>query len=157
MPLGRKSDYTQEMADKICLELAGGKSLRRICKEEGMPSKSTVLNWVLKNEDFRDQYRCAREIQAETFADELTDIADDGSNDFMMVEKYGKEVEMLDREHVQRSQLRIETRKWIAMKLKPKKYGDKVEVEHSGEVTNKNIEIVHKHDIDNDDIDFVDS
>ena len=35
-------------------------------------------------------------------------------------------------EHVQRSRLRVDARKWIASKLKPKKYGDYQKHEHTG-------------------------
>ena len=79
----------------------------------------------------------AKEESADALVEDILDIADDGSNDWMAVHgKDGSEAWKLNGEHVQRSRLRVDTRKWIASKLKPKKYGEKIEVDnhHSGEV-----------------------
>lgn len=139
---GRPSEYTKEIADEICERLAEGESLRRICMSDHMPSRKTVFHWLLNDTHpgFRDQYTRAREMQAESFADEMNDISDDGSNDYM--ETIDGETGAilgykLNGEHIQRSRLRIDTRKWIASKLKPKKYGDKIEVENTGSVEHK--------------------
>ena len=96
-----------------------------------MPSLSTVMGWLFdgEHEEFSEQYARAREVQAEVLADELTDIADDASGDTTMGEK-GRVI--TDHEHIQRSRLRIDTRKWIASKLLPKRYGDKIVQEHTG-------------------------
>jgi hypothetical protein len=99
-----------------------------------MPAKSTVLAWLTDDEKsaFRTKYAQAREIQADGFVDEMVEIADDGTNDWM--EKKNAEGASLgwqeNGEVLRRSQLRIATRQWIAEKLKPKKYGAKVELEH---------------------------
>lgn len=130
--IGRPSSYTAELALVICERLVEGESLRAICREEGMPSQSMVFRWLEANEAFREQYARAREMQADTFADELTEISDDARNDWM--ERHGEKGEdgepvkgwQVNGEHIQRSRLRIDTRKWIASKLKPKKYGDKL-------------------------------
>ncbi|MDN0127414.1 DNA packaging protein [Yersinia massiliensis] len=125
---GRPSDYTDELAELICLRLAEGESLRSVCSDDGMPSKQAVLRWLARNEEFRAQYVRAKEEGAEAIAEELFDIADDGTNDWM--EKLDKDGEcigyQLNGEHVQRSKLRIDTRKWYLSKIMPKKYGDKV-------------------------------
>lgn len=88
-----------------------------------------------------EQYARAKEIQAEGFAEELMDIADDGTNDWMeKLDKDGKPIGwMLNGEHVQRSKLRVDTRKWVASKLLAKKYGDKIQNEVSGEIGIKSI------------------
>ncbi|CAB4121084.1 hypothetical protein UFOVP154_22 [uncultured Caudovirales phage] len=90
---------------------------------------STIFKWLNAFPEFAEQYARAREAQADTLADELTDIADDGSNDWM--ERKDAEGVIIgwreNGEAVQRSRLRVDTRKWIASKLKPKKYGDKTE------------------------------
>jgi hypothetical protein len=95
-----------------------------------MPSKTTVFKWLGANAVFADQYARAREAQADTLADEITDIADDGSRDYAASED-GRPV--VDHDHIARSRLRIDARKWIASKLKPKKYGDKIENTHVGD------------------------
>lgn len=136
--IGRPSDYTQELADRICDLLSDGISLRRVCSMESMPAKITVLRWLRIHEDFRTQYARAKEESADTHADDMTDIADDGSNDWTEAldkdgEPTGRMVPNLD--HIARSRLRVDTRKWIAAKLKPKKYGEKIEHEHSGKLS----------------------
>lgn len=123
----RPSDFTQETADLICDKLAEGKSLRSICLAEDMPSKSAVFRWLAANEAFRDQYARAREAQADALFDDILDIADDGSNDFITKENAdGSEYEAVNAEHIQRSRLRVDARKWMAGKLQPKKYGEKL-------------------------------
>ena len=127
---GRPTRCTANTASAICTRLAGGESLRSICRDDTMPSLSTVMGWLFdgEHEEFSEQYARARKVQAEVLADELTDIADDGSNDFT-TDKDGKET--VNHEHIQRSRLRVDTRKWVAAKLLPKRYGDKLQ--HTGE------------------------
>lgn len=124
--MGRPSEFTQDIADKICGDLADARSLRSICLADDMPGLTTVFRWLRENEAFRNQYACAREAQADAIFDEALDIADDGSNDWMERRREdGSTDEVVNHEHIARSKLRIDTRKWMAGKLAPKKYGDK--------------------------------
>ena len=125
----RPSEYSHAVADAICEELANGRSLRAICVDDGMPSKSTVFRWLAANMEFRDQYARAREAQADALADEILDIADDGGND-TYTDDDGRERVNVD--VIARSRLRVDARKWIAAKLKPRVYGDKIAAELSG-------------------------
>lgn len=128
-----KPAYTDDIADAICDRLVSGESLRSICRDPKMPNPAMVFRWLADERyaSFRDQYERAREVQADTLADELLDIADDGTNDWM--ERQSKEGESggyeINGEHIARSRLRVDTRKWIASKLKPKKYGDRSSVD----------------------------
>jgi hypothetical protein len=123
--MARPTDYTQETALSICEQIADGMSLRAICLLDEMPAKSTVFKWLTQHQEFADQYAHAREAQADSLADEMLDIADDGSNDWMeRSEKKGGGWEE-NGEAIGRSRLRLDARKWIASKLKPKKYGDR--------------------------------
>ncbi|MBY5374211.1 terminase small subunit protein [Rhizobium leguminosarum] len=136
---GRPTKFTHSLADSICERIADGESLRSICRDDAMPAKSTVLAWLADDDKtaFRTKYAQAREIQADGFVDEMVEIADDGSNDWME-KNFGEETRWVENgEVLRRSQLRISTRQWIAEKLKPKKYGAKVELEHgvTGEVS----------------------
>ena len=130
-PTGRPSSYTQEIADELCAKLSDGVSLRTVCLADDMPSKTSVFRWLRTNEEFRDQYTRAKEESADALTDEMLDIADDGTNDWskQQLGEDGPEIEVLNSEHIQRSRLRIETRKWLASKLKPKRYGDKLAVD----------------------------
>lgn len=90
-----------------------------------MPEKATFFRWLHARPDFRDQYARAKEDQAEVMAEELLDIADDGRNDWMDREfGRGNVVRVVDPEAVQRSKLRVDARKWLMGKMKPKVYGD---------------------------------
>jgi hypothetical protein len=62
----------------------------------------------------------------------MIDIADDGSNDFMTITKGDISYEVENKEWTSRSKLRVETRKWAASKLKPKKYGEKLDLGFRG-------------------------
>jgi hypothetical protein len=104
--IGRPSEYTPEMAATICARLAEGEPLTRMCKEPDMPNVVTVYRWMAKHEEFCKLYARAREDQADTMADQIIDIADETGD------PHDKRV-------------RVDARKWIAAKLKPKRYGDK--------------------------------
>ncbi len=132
MPVGRPSDYTQELADRICAQLSEGTSLRTVCKSDDVPSMQTVFSWMRTKPGFLEQYTRAKQEASDALAEEIIDISDDGSNDWMEINKGGYKSTLLDREHVDRSKLRIETRKWIMAKMKPKKYGDKLDMTTNG-------------------------
>lgn len=122
--MGRPSDYSQDTAAAICARLADGESLRSICRDDAMPDGSTVFRWIAAHEEFRKQYALAREAQADTLADEILEIADDTSGDTT----YGENGERADTEWIARSRLRVDARKWLASKMAPKKYGDKLAI-----------------------------
>ena len=114
MPGGRPSTYTEKLTGKICTRLAEGESLRSICKDATLPAMSTVMLWLQEHEKFSEQYAHARDLQAETHADEIIYIAD-------------------NEEDINRAKIKIDARKWTASKLKPKKYGHFQQVEHIGD------------------------
>lgn len=92
-----------------------------------MPGKTTVFRWLREIEQFRHQYTRAKEESADALADEMLDIADDSTNDWMERQLKDGSIERVpDQENIGRSRLRVDTRKWIASKLKPKKYGEKL-------------------------------
>jgi len=111
---GRPSSYAPDVADTICRELMAGKSLREICAMEGMPGASTVFRWLREHPEFQECYARAREIQADILADEIIEIADTEPDP-------------------NRARVMIDARKWLASKLRPKKYGDRVELDHKVE------------------------
>lgn len=95
----------------ICAQLALGKSVKFILENvPGMPSRDTFYEWLLKDAEFSDNYTRAREAQADFFADEITEIADTESDP-------------------QKARNRIDARKWAAGKLKPKLYGDRLQID----------------------------
>jgi frataxin-like iron-binding protein CyaY len=123
--VGRPSGYTQEIGDSICDRLAEGESLRSICRDDAMPAMSTVFRWLATDESFAEQYARAREEQADALADEIVAIADESD---VATKVDGEQVTLaLDATAIARNRLRVDARKWVAAKLKPRKYGDKIQ------------------------------
>jgi hypothetical protein len=137
MPAGRPSTYTPEIAEEICARLANGESLNRICRDEQMPDRTTVQLWVITDrEGFSRKYTRSREIGLDVMAEDLLDIADDGRNDLQVDEEGARHVDM---EHINRSRLRVDTRKWYLSKLAPKRYGDTLKLQGDAEAPLKMI------------------
>ncbi len=133
---GGQSLYTEELAADICVRLSTGQSLREISRASGMPRASTIVDWTTDEVNcpgFGERYAHARGIFLQVIADEILEISDDGSNDYITrTRSDGSSEQGLDAEHVQRSRLRVDSRKWLLSKLKPGTYGDKVQQEISG-------------------------
>ena len=148
--VGRPAMYSQDLADTICERLADGESLRAICSEDGMPNKATVFRWLGDNVTFSDQYARAREEQAESLADEIVNISDEEAT-MVRADKHNTKPDdeegftevVFDSTAIARNRLRVDARKWVASKLKPKKYGDRTTTEHTGNLT-----ITHEQWID---------
>ena len=132
MPLGRPSEYNEIIADAICDELAIGHSLLKICEADDFPSERTVYRWLEQNEDFRQKYARARELQADHYSAEIIDLADKDRITQKRVIKADGSEELTILDQTDRTRLQIDARKWYASKLAPKKYGDKVQNEISG-------------------------
>jgi len=124
------------MGLKICEHLSAGLTLSQVCKLEGMPNNHLVWEWRRANPSFAQAYTRAREAGMEVWADQIVEIADDATTDYMTKEgKNGAVLSVVDHEHVTRSRLRIDTRKFLMAKIAPALYGDHVTVEHGGTVT----------------------
>jgi hypothetical protein len=109
--------FSEDWKEAILERIADGESLRSICRDEKLPGTSFVFKQLASDADFAQQYAHAREAQADAYFDETLEIAD-----------------LADPESVQVARLRVDTRKWMAGKLRPKKYGDKLDVEHRGTI-----------------------
>lgn len=133
---GRPSTYSDELAKAILERVADGESLRSICRSEEMPGRTTVYRWAIDDiGGFRDQFARAREMRAHMLEDDLTEIADDGANDWMERNDPNNPGWVANGEHLNRSRLRVDTRKWIASKILPKVYGEKI----TQEVVSENV------------------
>lgn len=129
---------TEETLELICLRTFNGESMRSICRDPAMPSRDRLYKELHNNPRFAAQYAQAREGLYQSWAEEILEIADDGTTDYVTkVGRNGHEYEAVDQEHIQRSRLRVDARRWLLSKLVPKQFGDKVEHEHSGEVTQR--------------------
>ena len=140
MPSGKLPEYDRDkIMDYVCDALAtSSRGLGNIIKQgeeelKSYPTYSTIMLWLSEDEALSERYARAKEAQADFMADEMIDIADDGRNDWMKRQQgNGETVDVLNNEVIQRSKIRIDTRKWLASKLKPKKYSEKLQTEHSG-------------------------
>ena len=128
MAAGRPSTYNLEIAKKICRLIGtSNKGLKAICAEnDDLPSHTTVFEWRLDHDEFADLYTRAKCAQVEYLVDEIITISDDSSKDEHITEA-GKKA--CNAEYLNRSRLRVDTRKWIAAKLAPRLYGDRTIVE----------------------------
>lgn len=119
---------TPDIRDEILERLSQGESLRSVCRGDTMPDEAAVRKLALKDEIFGPQYTHARELGYLAMADEMLEISDDGSNDWMLRVDPKNPGYDLNGEHIQRSRQRVDTRKWLLSKCLPKIYGDKVEL-----------------------------
>lgn len=119
------STYTQDKADEILARVSGHESLRAICVDVGVPI-STFLFWVSDRPELAEQYARAKRTQAEALALEIVQIADEAE---VVAEYDGDEVVFdLSPTAIARNRLRVDARKWVASKLLPKVYGDKLAI-----------------------------
>ena len=127
--------YTEENKEKIfsliCDELEKGYSLRLILRREDMPSSRTFFKWIDDDNEKVKQYERSLELRSEMLFDEIIEIADKQGEDIGEDENGNK---VVNHNIVQRNRLQIDARKWALSKMFPKKFGDKVMQEHSGEV-----------------------
>lgn len=131
-PVGRPTLYSLEITHEICVRLVRGESLNRMCKDEHMPHLDTVYTWLFKHSEFAERYAQARQDQADTLADEMLYIADTPQIGKVTITKADGKTEIREGDMTQHRTLQIETRKWIAARLKPTKYGSKVELGGAG-------------------------
>ena len=109
-----------------------------------MPAPSSVVRWALGDrEGFSERYARARQMQCEAIADEILEISDDGKRDTVTrTDRDGNEYVHVNHDHIARSRLRVESRKWLLSKIAPKKFGDKLDLDVGGSLEIKRIENV---------------
>ena len=118
--------WTDEQKAKACeevlAEVAKGRGLNTICKrgDDWLPSEGTFRYWCDSDADLSAKYARARETRADVIFDECLEIAD----------QYDQAAEKAEggTDHINRARLRIDTRKWMAGKLRPRAYGDKIAI-----------------------------
>jgi hypothetical protein len=117
--------------DLILERIENGDSLRKALSLIQISSQ-TFYKWIENDESKSKRYARACELRADSIFEDILDIADDSSQDVTKVDiGDGVEVEKVNSEIVQRSRLRVDARKWILAKMNPKKYGDKLDIDHS--------------------------
>lgn len=122
--MARPSGYNEKIAAKICELLITPMFLKEICELDGMPCRHTVMRWLKKHPDFKEDFETAKKIQCDVLVEQIFSIADDAQGD-TYADEYGNP--KTNFEHINRSRLRVDVRKWYACKVYPKVYGDKQE------------------------------
>jgi len=115
----------------ILSQIEEGFSLRSILRSEDMPGRTVFFEWIKEDEEKANQYARSCEVRADIIFDEILEIADNTENDTIYTDKG----EIANTEWINRSRLRVDSRKWMLGKMNPKKYGEKIQKEHSGEIT----------------------
>ena len=153
--VGRPAVFTKELGDLVCERLGMGESMRSISRDPVMPAMTTLFKWIRTDKEFAQQYDRAKEESADAIYEEIMEIADDGNNDWM--EQHGEDAAKaaykLNGESIQRSRLRVDTRKWMASKMKPKRYGDRQIIDQTTTTValddlNKVADFLKEHGID---------
>lgn len=130
-PVGRSPVWTEERIngakEQIVARIIGCQSLEVICKDDQLPGTTTVYRWLSEDASFRERYACAREAQSDFFAEQIVGIADQLA------------VPDVTADEIQAARVRIDARKWIAGKVRPKKWGDKQQLELSGDLAIKRL------------------
>jgi len=107
---GRPTVVTESVQHELLIRLADGESLRKVCKDDHIPAKSTILKFLAGNKEFADHYALAKKEGCRERLDEAHEIARSEPDP-------------------QRARIIIDLIKWEASKILPKEYGDKLEVE----------------------------
>ena len=114
---------TMELMVEICFAIANGASSYKLCDQPRMPTMPTLYGWLAVDPVFRKMWDEAMQLRAEKLVEEILEIADDNSDDVDYTDEHGGP--HINGENIARSKLKVDTRKWLASKLLPKKYGDK--------------------------------
>jgi hypothetical protein len=126
---GRSYVYSEDLADRLCTLLAKGTGLRPSCKACGVDS-ATVLQWATDTKHpFSERFKNARTIGYLMMAEEILEISDNSTGD-LTIDQNGHNV--VNHENIQRSRLKVDTRKWIVSRMLPHIYGEKVTTQHVG-------------------------
>ncbi len=140
---GRPTKYNKALSEEICSRIAQGESMRSISRDESMPACETLFRWLRIHEEFQEQYRTAKEESHHAWYEDIVDISDnqvgvqamtkgEGGEMIPLFNPDGSPVMIVDSPAVAHAKLRVDSRKWALSKLMPKKYGERIHTEHSG-------------------------
>ena len=113
---GRPTILNDRLIDELCQRLSQGVSMRSVCRDDDMPCMATIWRWLRENDNFAKRYTAAKQESADAMIEDILAISDQDDEE----------------ESTNRSRLRVDTRKWIAAKLRPEKYSEKLDLTPSG-------------------------
>ena len=135
-------EFSQELFDTICLLIAAGGSLRDICALDAMPDRTTFNKWRKRTPELQSQYDAACVDREEVYFEQIITIADECRVGEKKVTKANGDVEVTEIDMIERARVQIDARKWCLARMNRKKYGDKVETEHSGSISMDPIQLL---------------
>lgn len=139
---GRPTLYNGELASTICKRIALGNSLRSVCRADDMPDMSTIYDWFKSEPEFTKQYEKACEDRVEAQYEDLNEINNEAI-------QYAKTEDKNVQAVMTAYKLKADNMKWSMSKMKPKKYGDKLDVVSDGEKLQTGVIILpSKNDIE---------
>lgn len=134
--------YSEELANEILDTIASAEvGIRKLCAANPhWPTAKTIMAWKRSHSEFGERYARAKQDQIELIIDDVLEISDDRSRDVIIKQdKDGNDYEVCNHEFIQRSRVRIDTRKWLAAKLLPKLYGDKIQIDKNDPSTDEDL------------------
>lgn len=114
--MARPTDYTPELAEEICQHIAGGESLRSFCRNPKKPHVSTVCRWIIKHDEFREQYVHAREAAGYAHGDGVIEVVEAVRNGDI---------------DAQTARAMMDGLKWAAERMAPKSHSSRQEIDHT--------------------------
>jgi hypothetical protein len=148
--------HCRKQQAEICRRVSLGESMLTVCTagDRRLPKYETALGWLTDYPDFSEDYKQAQRARGDVLFEEALSIADDARNDWMARNDPNNPGWLANGEHIARSKLRVDTRKWATSKLNPAKYGDKVQVDGNPDkplvvaVTHRIVQVIRQETIE---------
>lgn len=133
-PVKQHTKKCPELIDAIIesIETSSSISTTTACKNNGLSIRQW-MKWVETDEEVAQKYARAKMMQAELMAEEIISIADESKIGVKTKVLANGKKETTTGDMVDRARLMVDSRKWLLSKLIPKKYGDKLGLQHTGE------------------------
>jgi len=126
----RPTEFSQEIADRLCDRISSGDTIRDIVQDIDMPNKRTIRKWRAENSEFFSQYIAAFQDHGQLLIDQIKRHMDSLENG---------EIDP------QVAKILIDTKMKLAGRLYPEIYGDKSkEAPISYDIDNK---VLTSHDL----------
>ena len=104
----------EAMIETLLEQIEQGKSMREVCRQDGMVDHTTVIRWMRDDAALATRYARARTAQADVLFDRMEEVEERVAAGEM--ESHAARVV-------------LDSMRWRAAKLAPKVYGERIDVE----------------------------
>ena len=132
-PVGRPTLYTKELGERICEYISNGMTLRQVAAQADTPCIEVIFRWIRLHEEFSQRYAQATEDRTEAQVIELNEVASQAIQEAKSADPKSSNA------IVQAYKLKADNLKWIMARMKPKKYGDKIDFSSDGKPISVNL------------------